>query len=355
MRNTGTVIDTPQLPVISFARGELSGAECFTAWRDLLSIVFDVDPTHREEDREFDGSMTTYHLGGSLISRTSGSGVRFRRDGATIARSSIDHYLVQIYLDGGYRGVIGRREVEMRSGDVCILDMTQPLATQANDFANITVVIPRESLAPLVKSPDCLHGLILPGTSAAGALLGDHLKSLHRQIPNLTVHEAVEVARGTAGLVAACAGPALDACETTGAELRSALIRRIRRFIEERLASPELDSDLICREFGLSRASLYRLFEPLGGVSNHVRERRLSRALADLVSPQKHRERVTDIAFRWGFGSEASFSRAFRAAYGMSPREAREAAASLHRLANLKHDGTMDRTFRQWMRTLNTL
>ena len=307
---------------------------------------------HRDDAEGFTGSMTTHHLGGLLLSETAGSAVRFRRGGATIARSAIDHFLVQLYVEGGYAGTVGRQEVEMRAGDVCVLDLTRPLATRAGDFRNITIVVPRESLAPLVKAPDALHGTILPGTSAVGSLLADHLRTLHTQLPDMTAREAQAVAGGTAGLVAACLGAVADTREPPIPELHAAMLARIRRFIDERLESPDLDGDAIRRRFGLSRSSLYRLFEPLGGVVAHIRGQRLARALADLVTPRPGRTRVIDIALHWGFGSEASFSRAFRAAYGLAPGEARDIADGMRRLMTPTDAAAADGLLQQWMRSL---
>lgn len=340
-----------QLPVLAFDRGALSGEACFEQWRTILSIVFDVELDHRDDAEGFTGSMTTHHLGGLLLSETAGSAVRFRRSGATIARSAIDHFLVQVYVEGGYAGSVGGQEVEMRAGDVCVLDLTRPLATRAGDFRNITIVVPRESLAPLVKAPDALHGTILPGTSAVGSLLADHLRTLHAQLPEMTAREAQAVAGGTAGLVAACLGAA-DTREPPIPELHAAMLARIRRFIDERLESPDLDGDAIRRSFGLSRSSLYRLFEPLGGVAVHIRGRRLARALADLVTPRPDRTRVIDIALHWGFGSEASFSRAFRAAYGLTPGEARDIADGMRRLMTPTDAAAADGLLQHWMRSL---
>ncbi|WP_051340892.1 helix-turn-helix domain-containing protein [Azospirillum halopraeferens] len=341
-----------QLPVLTFGRASLTGAACFERWRNILSIVFDVEPDHREDVDSFTGSMTTYHLGGLLLSDTAGSAVRFRRSGATIARSAIEHYLVQVYLEGGYAGSVGGREVEMRAGDVCVLDLTRPLSTRADTFRNITIVVPRDSLAPLVKSPDTLHGTILPGASAVGSLLGDHLRTLCDRLPDMTEREARAVAGGTAGLVAACLGSTIDAHEPPRAELHAAMLARIKRFIDERLDSPDLDADTICRTFGLSRSSLYRLFDPLGGVAAHIRERRLSRAFADLVTPQPGRTRVIDIALHRGFGSEASFSRAFRAIYGLTPGEARAIADGMRRLLAPADSGDADSVLQRWMHSL---
>ena len=39
-------------------------------------------------------------------------------------------------------------------------------------------------------------------------------------------------------------------------------------------------------------------------------------------------ERITEIALRWGFNDMPHFSRAFRAAFGRSPSEYRQAATT---------------------------
>ena len=45
-----------------------------------------------------------------------------------------------------------------------------------------------------------------------------------------------------------------------------------------------LSIDAICRNFKVSRSTPYRLFEPLGGVSHYVKERRLARVHACVVA-----------------------------------------------------------------------
>lgn len=348
--------DVSDLPRFDFERGSLAGRTCFEQWSDILSTVFDVTLPERGADDAFDGAITTYHLGGFLIADTAGSAVNFQRSGATIARTAVEHVLVQVYLEGGFAGTAGGRAMEMRAGDVCVLDLSRPLATQASAFRNITVVMPRASLAPLVKSPDALHGVVLPGNTGIGALLGDHLCTLYAQLGQMSGREAQVIAGGTAHLIAACLGPSLDARERSIAQVHAVTLERIQRFIDERLEAPGLHGDAICRTFGLSRSSLYRLFEPHGGLLAYIRRRRLARAFAELMTPRQGRGRVLDVALRWGFGSEASFSRAFRAAYGMSPSEAGDTAESLRRLLAPEHAGTdagaAERLLRRWMHSL---
>jgi AraC-like DNA-binding protein len=102
----------------------------------------------------------------------------------------------------------------------------------------------------------------------------------------------------------------------------------ISRFIEANLARRELNVEKIASTFGLycvnvclSRASLYRLFEPVGGVACYIRSRRLVRARNELTGPGLQDRRIGPIAYRAGFESIAAFNRAFREAYGEPPRK----------------------------------
>ena len=72
----------------------------------------------------------------------------------------------------------------------------------------------------------------------------------------------------------------------------------------------------------LSRSTLYATCEPVGGVAALIQRRRLERIHAHLTDPGERR-RISEIAFQYGFVSKAHFSRAFRNAFGCSPREAR--------------------------------
>jgi AraC-like DNA-binding protein len=58
-------------------------------------------------------------------------------------------------------------------------------------------------------------------------------------------------------------------------------------------------------------------------VAKYIVARRLDRAKADLGASALAGHRIADIAFRWGFSSQAHFSRLFRARFGCSPTEMR--------------------------------
>jgi AraC-like DNA-binding protein len=100
----------------------------------------------------------------------------------------------------------------------------------------------------------------------------------------------------------------------------------IRRHIDQNITNSSLNAEKLSALFGLSRASLYRLFEPVGGVGHYIRASRLSRAYQEIVAPQNGNRRAGHIAMRLGFPSAAAFNRLFRETYGLSPTQARERA-----------------------------
>ncbi|WP_146191596.1 helix-turn-helix domain-containing protein [Azospirillum humicireducens] len=338
------------IPTLSFDPQESTGRAGFTRWRDLLSILFEAEPAGAADETGLAGSATAFHLGSLLMLRIGGPAMTLRRTNATVARGALDHCMVTLYLEGGCTVSKGGSTVAMRTGDIGFLNLGCPVTVETSAFQLLALVIPRDGLAPLVKVPEALHGLVLPADSAVGMLLNDHLRTLDAQLPALDAPAAMAVADGIAGLIAACVGSAIDTRNPVD-EPRGALLDRIKEFIEMKLEAPELGTALICDSFGLSRSALYRLFEPLGGVAKHVRDRRLARALDDLVTPRRDRPRIVDIAYHWGFGSEASFIRAFRTNYGMSPGEARETAGYV-RWTSRKDAAAIERVLHRWMRSL---
>ncbi len=86
---------------------------------------------------------------------------------------------------------------------------------------------------------------------------------------------------------------------------------------------------------GISERYLQKLFETVGdNFTHYVRERRLQRAWADLSNPTEAHRSISEIAYAYGFGDSAHFSRAFRHRFGLPPREFRQQEAER---ATLQH------------------
>lgn len=97
---------------------------------------------------------------------------------------------------------------------------------------------------------------------------------------------------------------------------------RIRNYVLENLANPELDISRISNALGLSQRYLHLLFtdEPMQ-LMHWIWSERLARCFKELASQTGNDRPVSAVAYSWGFNDASHFSRAFRKRYGASPRD----------------------------------
>jgi AraC-like DNA-binding protein len=113
-----------------------------------------------------------------------------------------------------------------------------------------------------------------------------------------------------------------------GAVQRSLLLR-IKDYIHQRLQDPALGPVEIAAAVNISTRYLHKLFEAdHQTVSLYIRGLRLDRARRDLLDPRLAGRPISAIAYSCGFGDLSGFNRAFKEAYGVSPRELRNASAT---------------------------
>lgn len=108
-------------------------------------------------------------------------------------------------------------------------------------------------------------------------------------------------------------------------QARDALRELIFDYLQRHLAHPDLGAAMVLRKFGVSRATLYRMFEDHGGLRTYISNQRLMRATYDLSRLRPARGAIRRTAERWGYSSGVHFNRSFRSTYGTSPGELFEA------------------------------
>lgn len=343
---------SPNKVSLSFNGGN---AREFALWQSGYSPLFEMDAESLAARSSFRAGVTGYNLADVIIIDGYSSAMTLQRTGQTIARSSVDHIGLTVHSEGGGSLDIEGRTAEIRPGEVFFLDMTRRSTLRTSDYKSLTLVLPRMLLAQYVTDPDRLHGKILPGASPLNEMLAAHMRMLCAQASALDIPDMHAAARGTAALIAAFAGASADGRELISQVAVGASLETCRRMIDAHLHDPGMGPELLCQKLGVSRAKLYRLFEPLGGVSQHIQQRRLMRAFQLLVDPAQARERISTIATRCGFANISSFNRAFRQTHGLSPTELRIASASAE-LDDAELSGHRAfRTMRRWLRGADAL
>jgi len=337
------------LPTIRFSTLDLPPAEQFAAYRQAMSAAYDVAPADGEAPATFAATIAMWLLGPLKIGTEQLDPHWLRRPAWRAGVDGFDHYSVFLLR----RGVVERHASDhaapVRAGRPILHDATQPLHTRTlTRTTSITLSIPREMLHRMLPDPPDLHGRTLDG--ATGQLFAAHLQTLVGSLPRLAPDEAPPLARATVEILAACLVPSREAVARARAPIEVALLAQARRYVEPKLHLRDLTPEHIGAAIGVSRSTLYTLFEPHGGVAAYIRGRRLARIHA-LLSDPHNRETIRDLALRHGFVSEAHFSRAFRQAYGYPAREVR---ASFGRVAPRSSRGMSDvaRAYTDWARLL---
>jgi AraC-like DNA-binding protein len=164
------------------------------------------------------------------------------------------------------------------------------------------------------------HGLIFPRTSGAARLIGAAMQEFYAQADDLTVSEAEAAIEGIVAMTTAFARIRLAGNESDHLKSRR---KAALDYIDARLADVELGPDEIAEAAHLSRASLYRLLAAEGGIRAVLLKRRLDEALRLMLEDNKDEHSLKEIVKTCGFGGTSQFSRAFRARFGVPPRQYR--------------------------------
>ncbi|MFN4275889.1 MAG: helix-turn-helix domain-containing protein [Ferrovibrio sp.] len=324
-----------RLPVVRFTTAGLPAGERFAAWSRTVSALFDRCAPHpRRGGAGFSASLTAYHFGAFLLCHSRADAARYLRSAQRSRLDDLDHYLIHLPLQqaGGFASGSGADDTmrRLRPMDMTIIDLALPSGYVAGAGEAISLIVPRAGLSLLLRDPDRQHGRILRREQPMAAMLAQQLIALNGIAPRFGLHEATALASTVIGLAAVCLG--FDTPATARAPpvpsppaAKESLARRVRAYIEQNLHRETLTPELIVRELAISRSQLYRQFESYGGVRHYVRRRRLRQSLLAICNPLQSGQRIADIAYEKGFSDEAHFSRLFRDAFGLSPREARRA------------------------------
>lgn len=305
----------------------LPAADRFSFWWE--AVARSVVPVHAASDDAlgFWAEMTSVDLGTVQISRVCCLSFEARRTPRLIRRS--DPNLLQLSLTLRGRSGIEQqgRQASLSGTDLVLYDTSVPFRawTLPEVTADgIVVQFPRDALPLSADAVRRLTARRLPGRSGMGALLATTVRQTLRQAAALTRADAGRLSGILVELVAAVLAHELSGPETVPSCTGETMLLRVRDFMLRHLADPNLSPATIAAAHSMSVRSLHRLFETEGTtVSAWIRDRRLDHCRRDLADPLPGRRTIRAIAARRGFTDPASFSRAFRSAYGLSPQEYR--------------------------------
>ncbi|RKT20195.1 AraC-like DNA-binding protein [Streptomyces sp. 1114.5] len=318
--------------------GVMTARDRFELWRDVIRRTRECEATTAHVDT-FTAQVRSSELGQVTLLGTSFPSARFLRTERMVRRShGPELYNLTFLTAGGHTLRCGADQAEkFEPGDLLLLGPSDPYDGRyfgggpgkplvegvGADFPVSLLPIP----------PRLLRGLLgrrLSGREGSGALLAQFLLGLDRQADVLQPAEAARLGTVLVDLTAAWLARELDAASQLPPDARHrALVENIRAFIRHNLHDPALTPATIAAAHHISVSHLHRLFTQHSQgetVAAWIRSQRLRKAHRDLTDPALQDLPVHVIAARCGMFRASEFSRAFKTAYGLSPREHRHRA-----------------------------
>lgn len=299
----------------------------FDRWREEVSAAFvPLDASSTASDGVFDGELKSGSVGSLHISEVSGRCVDVRRTRAVIRRSDPGLIKVGVQLRGTGIVVQRDRQAVLRPGDFAVYDTSEPYTLHFDDdFAMFVLMFPRESLK--IKPNDLAHvsAMRINGDDGVGSLVSPFLAGLRKGLSDGLSPSSRMFEDAVLDLVSA----ALDERAPHDTQSPGAVILAgAQSFIESALHDPDLNTSRVAAAQHISPRYLQKLFESDGGVAAWIRSRRLECCRRDLEDPRHAQDSIGTICARYGLVDSAHFSRVFKEAYGISPRQARSAPVS---------------------------
>lgn len=301
---------------VIFTTEGLPKAQQLDAWRGWFDSVFDIEIDDPRQG--FSATSETWDLGGFGLSRVRAPKLRALRTTSLVRRNPIDHWGVAF----GYQrtlGESGRQGVlDVPANTPYVASFGRPLVSQRDVDERLQLYLPRDGFPELSAVFEAVEGRPLGGQM--GQLLSEFIALMARTATAFSEPNLDELQTAVRGMLLACVAPSADHSAIAEAPLAATRKEVVRRLIDLHLNNPALGPDFLCREAGMSRSQLYRLFESEGGVAHYVQRRRLRRCFNELSRNPEGRS-VAAIAEEIGFSDPSSFSRSFRREFGLAPRE----------------------------------
>lgn len=108
-------------------------------------------------------------------------------------------------------------------------------------------------------------------------------------------------------------------------------VRYIEEHLTEEMNYEELGKIACCSAYHFQRMFGYMANVPL---SEYIRRRKMSLAAVDL---QSSKEKIIDVALKYGYSSPTAFNRAFQAVHGIAPSMVRNEGNSVKSFPHCRH------------------
>lgn len=314
----------------TFRSEDLGPADRVDGWRQHVSQLVPVGVSI-DDTAALQVSARALSLGPVQLISLHMPSMRWHRPPKMVRQCDPELYQVVFPHSGSLDIIWSDHESSHTAQDVVIQDTSIPgtnrmtAAPGHSAYRGTAILIPKALMPFPAHRVGALAHCRISAREGMGALLANTVGRIAAEASTYRQADGPRIGRVVVDLLAALLAHELDTERDLSPDThRQALTSRIQAFIQQHVHDPDLTPGAIAAAHGISRSYLHRLFQGQGAtVTAWIRQQRLEHVRNNLSDPALCTVPIHALATRWGFTSAANFTRAFRAAYGVTPKDYR--------------------------------
>ena len=317
--------DSTVTPII-INTSHVDKSDIYDAWRSTIIPLFNASPVKKALPSE-NTFVEACSIDNCVMMHSYFDASLFLRDKKRIAHYDNDCVMLCLWLDGDNMVENSGIYTHIKKRGAFIVDMGKTIESISSNSEVLVAIFPKPMLQQFGINTNKLSGICIPGEDPRFEILRSTYMTTFKSSSKIKSKHAPQISRGLIALLASLiddSNRTPEVSETLRHSIRSSMVE----YIEKNIADPRLGVKMLLRAFPVSRSTLYTLFEPLGGVAQYIRERRLHQCYKLLSHPSHTNTKIKLIAESFGFSNSSHFCKLFKNHYNLTPGDIQDATRS---------------------------
>lgn len=322
----------------TFTTSDIAATERSQHWHDAIARAYFPLELKFRRPESFNGDLAIWQLGDVSLSRLTSEALLYRRQKQHLSAERGEQFLITVPARSDVFFSQCGQDVRCSPGGFLLERSHEPYEFSHAEAADLWVLkVEAKALGGRIRAPDRFCSMAFDASNGAGGMFVDMLHLIPGRFDAMTPEVRSTVGQQLIDLLVLSLKGDERTLTSGSSTVREAHLTRIEAFVRRNLHDPNLDMEGIARACGISTRYLHELFRDTNQtLGQWIRDQRLAACEVSLSDPA-NRQTVAEIAYRWGFGDQAQFSRAFKAHFGLSPKEFRQQNRRVRMVSSSNH------------------
>jgi len=294
------------------------------SWTGVLKRIHWPVSLTKPDNQKYSANLQRINCGPLSLIMYRSDPIIAKREGK-VGSASNESYFTFNYINSGRLSVDHNNQTsELSKGDFILADNSLPSTIEfLTKVESFSIRIPGKLLGNYIENPELICNRKPSGRNLYSGVVRELFFCLWKQCEDGAPEESQKAVINSFLSFLAISFDTTNKKHISNRHKSEFLLRSIKGYIDRNLSNIHLSAELVSQEFHISTRYVRKLFEAEGtnSMSDYIRYKRLEKCAEDLISINSKNKNITDIAYYWGFNNSSSFTRAFKAYFGISPME----------------------------------